>query len=431
MNQKFKHPADLLVELMNRVYYRGMTTTSGGNFSMKDEDGNIWITPSGIDKGTLTREDIVKVAPNGERFGKHNPSCELPFHTKVYEVRPDMKAVFHAHPPALVSISLLRRKAKINLLPTFSTKVKKLDTSVYDIPGSIGLGEKISKVFAAGSDAVMMENHGIVVCGTDLYDAFKKFEAMETAANLTLECQTFGKEKELNRSQIKAFGNVKTVMKNGKIVSSTNEIDLRNSMVKFSQRSYHHRLFDSTEGIYAVREDDNNFLIMADDVDRKLLEACDIVKVQNGVAELGKKPSRYSDICSAIFAKNKAIGSVAVAQPVYAMAFGATGHFLDSRTIPESYINMRDVVHVKYDDFVANPLLVVDILSLVTPIVIVDNALVFVVGANITKCFDSLEVTDFTAKTLLNGARLKKLGAIQTISDQEVEDMIVAFNLPR
>ena len=60
------HPADQLVMIMNRIYSYGMTTTSGGNLSIQDENGDIWITPSGIDKGSLTRQDIILVKPDGE-----------------------------------------------------------------------------------------------------------------------------------------------------------------------------------------------------------------------------------------------------------------------------------------------------------------------------------------------------------------------------
>jgi len=52
------HPAEQIVLLINRIYKKQMTTTSGGNLSILDDEGDIWITPSGIDKGTLTTADI-------------------------------------------------------------------------------------------------------------------------------------------------------------------------------------------------------------------------------------------------------------------------------------------------------------------------------------------------------------------------------------
>ena len=59
MNMNFIHPADQLVMMMDRIYSYGMTTTSGGNLSIRDENGDVWITPGSIDKGNLTRKDMV------------------------------------------------------------------------------------------------------------------------------------------------------------------------------------------------------------------------------------------------------------------------------------------------------------------------------------------------------------------------------------
>lgn len=109
MHVDLLHPADQLVMIMQRIYSCGMTTTSGGNLSIRDENGDIWITPTGIDKGSLTREDIVRVSPSGETFGPHQPSVELPFHREIYRLRPDLRAILHAHPPTLVAFSLARR----------------------------------------------------------------------------------------------------------------------------------------------------------------------------------------------------------------------------------------------------------------------------------------------------------------------------------
>ena len=103
------HPKDQITSIIKRIYQAGMTTTSGGNISIKDNEGNIWVTPSAIDKGSLTRKDIICVQPDGKIIGSHKPSSEFPFHKAIYERRPDIRAVIHAHPPALVSFSIVRK----------------------------------------------------------------------------------------------------------------------------------------------------------------------------------------------------------------------------------------------------------------------------------------------------------------------------------
>jgi len=61
MNQldtQLMHPTEQINVIIGRIYRSGMTTTSGGNISIKDENGTIWITPSGVDKGSLTPKNI-------------------------------------------------------------------------------------------------------------------------------------------------------------------------------------------------------------------------------------------------------------------------------------------------------------------------------------------------------------------------------------
>ena len=140
MNFEMLHPADQIVMLMNRIYYNDMTITSGGNLSIRDEDGTVWITPSGIDKGNLRREDIMQIRPDGSIVGIHRPSVEYPFHLAIYKKRPDIKAVLHAHPPALVMFSMLRRMPDTSMLPDGRLFTGKTAIVPYALPGSSALG---------------------------------------------------------------------------------------------------------------------------------------------------------------------------------------------------------------------------------------------------------------------------------------------------
>jgi len=98
------HPRDEIVQTMERIYRYRMTTTSGGNLSIRDESGDIWITPARVDKGALRKEDIVQVHPDQRTTGRHKPSSEFPFHKKIYELRPDIGAIgVGVEPPAMAS----------------------------------------------------------------------------------------------------------------------------------------------------------------------------------------------------------------------------------------------------------------------------------------------------------------------------------------
>ena len=144
---------------MKRIYGYGMTTTSGGNLSILDDNGDIWITPGGVDKGSLTRKDIIRVKPDGTVIGNHKPSSEFPFHELTYRIRPDLKAILHAHPPALVAFSIVRKIPNTLLIPNVQLICGKVEMAEYGLPGSIELGEKIAKVFEKGINTVILENH--------------------------------------------------------------------------------------------------------------------------------------------------------------------------------------------------------------------------------------------------------------------------------
>src|SRR5947207_11355540 len=92
------HPRDEIVQTMERIYRYRMTTTSGGNLSIRDDNGDIWITPARVDKGNLTRNDIICVRADGGVEGNHKPSSEFPFHRAIYAARPDIRGIVHAHP---------------------------------------------------------------------------------------------------------------------------------------------------------------------------------------------------------------------------------------------------------------------------------------------------------------------------------------------
>jgi len=87
---KLMHPKDQIVLILSRIYNRGLTTTSGGNISVIDENGDIWITPSGVDNGSLQIRDIMCLKQNGQTTGLHKPSSELPFHKSIYEIRTEI-----------------------------------------------------------------------------------------------------------------------------------------------------------------------------------------------------------------------------------------------------------------------------------------------------------------------------------------------------
>ncbi|MBO4251560.1 MAG: class II aldolase/adducin family protein [Clostridia bacterium] len=428
MNFNLMHPAEQIVLLLSRVYQKGLTTTSGGNLSIKDSEGVIWITPSGIDKGSLTAADICKVLPDGTVIGKYKPSVELPFHKLVYETRPDVSAVLHAHPPALVSYSLIRKIPDINIVPTPSEVCGKVGIAKYEVPGSDALANRIVEEIKKGLNVVIMENHGVITCADNLFEAFKRFETLNFAASIGITASTIGTPVSLTKDQLKIYSTKgKNVL--GEFIPSefsSDERRLRKEMCALIHRSYDQGLFTSTQGTFSVRLDKHTFLITPYGVDRKYIEPEDIVRIEYNWREAGKNPSRSVELHKLIYDEHPEINAITVAQPKYIMAFGATHTPLDSRTIPESYIAMRDIAVLPFGTNITDPKRLSAAISVHSPVVLIQNDSVISTGNTLINAFDRLEVAEFTANTVIHA---KMIGDIVMISDNEVSDINKAFHL--
>ena len=136
LDVKMMHPAEQIAIIISRIYLRKMTTTSGGNVSIMDDNGDLWITPAGIDKGSLTPDDIVCVKADGTIIGKHRPSSEYPFHRAIYKMNPKAHSVIHAHPPGLVTFSVVHQVPDTSIIPQARAVCGPVGFAEYALPTS-------------------------------------------------------------------------------------------------------------------------------------------------------------------------------------------------------------------------------------------------------------------------------------------------------
>ena len=327
-------PRQQLVEIMNRIYYGGMTTLSGGNLSILDDDGSIWITPTGVDKGRLTPPDITRVLPDGTVEGLHRPSSELPFHRAIYLRRPDVKAIVHAHSPALVSFSIVRKLPDTNLIPQARRICGQVGYAPYALPGSEALGASIAEAFAGGYNAVLLENHGVATAGTSLLDAFQRLETLDFCARTQMVAQGLGSISTLTDDQIKVFDHRDHELPEFQLESpSSHERELREKLVDIVQRACKRQLMISTEGVASARIAGDSFLITPTGTDRPSNDPQTIVRIQNGQREVGKFPSRSVRLHQAIYQMNPGVECIITAQAPYITAYAIAERKLDTKTI--------------------------------------------------------------------------------------------------
>ena len=429
MNFEVMHPAEQLCTIIDRVYSFGMTTTSGGNLSVMDSDGDIWITPGAIDKGTLTPKDIVQVKPDGTVIGIHKPSVELPVHRKIYETRPDIKAILHAHPPALVAYSALDKKPQTEMIANVDALCNKIGTVGYALPGSDKLVGMIAEQFSGGADLVMMVSHGVIVGSANMSDAFMKFEMLDFCARIEIASVPLGTPRLLSRSTLDDYL-VRTAEKLdefGPEPYPSQERYYREELCRFIHRAYRQQIFTSMQGSYSRKVSDNSFIITPHGKDRLYLQPEDLVSIKYGRRERGKNASYSVRLHQEIYAQNPDVTSVMIAQPPSSMAFAVTGAEFDARLIPESYMMLKDVQRMPYGTNMKEPEKVAQAMSIKHPVMIIENDYVITAGKDTLNAFDRMEVMEYSAKAIVSA---KQMGAkMKTISPEEVRDIAIAFNL--
>ena len=426
LDTRYMHPRDQITMVIGRIYRRGLTTTSGGNISILDDNGDIWVTPSAVDKGSLTAADIVCVKADGTVVGRHKPSSEFPFHQAIYRARPDLKAVIHAHPPALVAFSIVRQIPDTRIISQVKHVCGSIGYAPYRLPGSYDLGAVIAKEFAAGFSSVIMENHGTVVGGCNLSDCFQRFETQEYSARAILYARMVGEATYLSDDAIRDFDSIlpEPLPEMPHPVYPSDEREIRNEICTIVRRACTQGLMISSYGTISRRWRGNDFLITPTDVPRWDLQPEDIVQIKDGMREPGKHPSRSTYLHAQIYWAHPQIHSIILTQSPYLMAFACSQASFNVRTIPESWIFLRDVRSVPFGDHAPGMTKVAGLLSKNSPALLIKNDCALVTGDKLLQTFDYLEVAEFSAKSLVMSSQL---GPMEPINDEQVEALRQAF----
>lgn len=421
----YQHPRDELLLAMERIYGYRMTTTSGGNLSLREDNGDVWITPARVDKGGLTREDIVRVRPDGAVDGPRRPSSELPFHLEIYRRRPDLRGIVHAHPVALVAFSLAHQVPDTRLFHQAWNVCGQAGFAPYRLPGSQALGDSVAATFQKGFNCVILENHGVVTAAETFHHAFQRFETLEFTAKTIIKAKMLGEVRYLSTQELDQPRKRFTTFESFTPASiSSYEKELRATLAAFIRRAYRQRLFISTQGSFSARLDDTSFLVTPYQCDRATLEGRDLVLIRNGLAELGKVPSRAARSHAAIYERHPCAGAVINAYPVNATAFSVTDTPLDTRTIPESYVVVRNPARLPYGIHFEDREALARGISSHQPAALLQNDGVLVTGATILEAFDRLEVIESTAEAIIN---CRALGPLAPMSDETIRDLDAAF----
>jgi len=208
-----------VARFMRRLYDRGLTTASGGNISVRLEQGII-ITPSALDKGLIRSKQVGILNHEGKNLTRElKPSIESAMHLAIYKKRPDVNAIVHAHPPTATSFTALRKEINCTLIaearailgiPVMApyALMGTQDLAVAAATAAVGSSRDLThesgqQPAAVYPNVILLENHGIVCLGKDLLTAFDRMEVLEAAAKMTLITSLMGDVRPLSGEQLK------------------------------------------------------------------------------------------------------------------------------------------------------------------------------------------------------------------------------------
>ena len=175
----------LLVSLGASLFARGYSVGSAGNISVRLEDGYL-MTPTNSSLGRLDAARISKLDRDWQHVSGDKPTKEVFLHRAFLDARPDAGAVVHLHSTHATAISCLPDAVIPPLTPYFVMRVgRTLPLIAYYRPGDAAMEPAIHAA-AQTARAVLLANHGPVICGATLTDAVNAAEELEEAAKLAL-----------------------------------------------------------------------------------------------------------------------------------------------------------------------------------------------------------------------------------------------------
>jgi len=184
-----------LIKIAHRGYHRGLTAGTGGNISLTvPGTENIVINASGTSWIDAGERELLAVDLDGKVVdGEGIPSKETKWHCGLYRLREEVGAVVHSHSPAATAFSVVGQD--IDLVSVTAWKgLRQVPALGFAMPGSDELAEIVLEGFARSPEikAALIQNHGVVTVGVDVYQAMYFAEVVEDTAKMALYARMLG-----------------------------------------------------------------------------------------------------------------------------------------------------------------------------------------------------------------------------------------------
>ena len=201
-----------ICEVGHKLYNHGFVAANDGNISVKVSENEYYCTPTGVSKGDLTPDMIIKVDKNGNKLeGKLNPSSEIKMHMRVYQERPDVNAVVHAHPPIATAFTVAGIDLDQYILPEAILTIGEVPTCAYGTPSTMEIPDSLEP-YIQNHDAFLLQNHGALTVGCNLMKALFVMEEVEFNAQICKHAMELGAVHEIPNNQLQKLMDLRKKM---------------------------------------------------------------------------------------------------------------------------------------------------------------------------------------------------------------------------
>ncbi len=191
-----------IVDIGRFIWQKGWVAANDGNITARMDQERLLATPTGVSKGMMHPDDLIVCDMNGRKLqGQKEQTSELAMHLTIYKLRPDIRAIVHAHPPVATGFAAAKKPLNLALLPEVIIGLGCVPLAEYGLPGTPELTEPMLPLIPK-YDAILLGNHGAVCYGEDVYKAFFRMETVEHFARISLVAELLGGPRVLPRDEV-------------------------------------------------------------------------------------------------------------------------------------------------------------------------------------------------------------------------------------
>ncbi|MCO5142196.1 MAG: class II aldolase/adducin family protein [Oligoflexia bacterium] len=192
-----------IIDCCKKLNAKNLLASADGNVSYRHSSSEIYITPTGINKAHLKKEDFALVDDNGA-VKKGKPSSELLMHLAVFKACDKAKVVVHAHPPTAIALTVARPEWKeypVGALSELILALGSIPIAEYARPGTEQMGS-VLRPYLPKNRVIVMARHGAISWGESLEEAYNGMERLEHVSQILKSAILMGGITSLPQAEI-------------------------------------------------------------------------------------------------------------------------------------------------------------------------------------------------------------------------------------